>query len=379
MKHKEYLTNKNFCPIPWTGLMYNFDGNVKNCIRSSAPIGNIQEQPIENIVNSIKNISTRFDMIINEPGARCNPCYELEKEKNSFEIISDRVFYLRELKSVPLETYDEPTTFDLQTIDVRWSNLCNFACVYCSPEYSSRWAEELSIKIKTPTDIQREAFSEYIFANASKLKHVYLAGGEPLLMKQNLKLLELVNPDVSIRVNTNLSKVDTRIFEKICTFKNVHWIVSVESIEEEYEYIRHGGNWSEFLDNLRTIQKLNHKISFNMLHFALNPLSIFKCIDYLKGLGFHNNSFIIGALLEPLHLNIRQLPEPMLQSVKEELTRRINEQPGFLLENGYTNVLKYIQEPFTKETDLLFVYLEKLDSRRNLNSKNIFKELYQLR
>lgn len=376
MTPKDYLTNKNFCPMPWSGLMYNFDGNVKNCIRSAAPIGNIQNDSIENIVNGNLNVSTRVDMLNNQPGARCDPCYDLEKDKNSFEIISDRVFYLREFKSVPLETYKDPATFNLQTVDVRWSNLCNFACVYCGPDFSSRWANELGIKIKTPDDIQQEKFSEYIFSNAAQLKHIYLAGGEPLLMKQNLKLLELVNPDVSIRVNTNLSKVDTQIFEKLCSFKNVHWIVSVESMEDEYEYIRYGGKWDDFLTNLMKIKKLNHKISFNMLHFLLNFLSIFKCIEFLTQQGFHPNSFIIGALLKPDYLNIRNLPDAALELVKNQLRNEINKHPGFLLENGYQNVLSYISQPYDKKFLDSLNKLKEMDNTRQLNSTIIFRELY---
>ena len=95
MEPKDYLTNRNFCPIPWTGLMYNFDGNVKTCIRSSAPIGNIREQDIEQILNGENNQATRIKMLNNEPGERCDPCYELEQGGNKFDIISDRVFYLR--------------------------------------------------------------------------------------------------------------------------------------------------------------------------------------------------------------------------------------------------------------------------------------------
>ena len=41
MDNKEYLTNRAFCPMPWTGLMYNFNGEVKNCIRSAESIGNL--------------------------------------------------------------------------------------------------------------------------------------------------------------------------------------------------------------------------------------------------------------------------------------------------------------------------------------------------
>jgi len=191
-----------------------------------------------------------------------------------------------------------------------------------------------------------------------------------------LQLLKETNPAINLRINTNLSKVDTGIFDLVCEFKNVHWIVSVETIEQEYEYVRYGGTWLDFVDNLSTINQLGHKISFNMLHFLLNYKSIFTCIDYLKRLGFHNNSFIIGALLQPDYLNIRHLPDNMLNFVKEELTKRINEHPGFLLENGYRNVLDYINQPTEKNLAESFRQIEILDQRRGLDSTKIFKDLY---
>lgn len=380
MDSKAYLTNRHFCPVPWTGLMYNFDGNVKTCIRSSAPIGNIQEKPIEEIVNGVKNTNTRFNMIINEPGPRCSPCYNLEQEKNKFDIISDRVFYLRELKQVPLDLYRQPTKFDLHTVDVRWTNLCNFACVYCGPEFSSKWASELDVKINTPADQQRQQFKEYILGNTKNLKHVYLAGGEPLLMKENLELLEKLyveNPNVNLRINTNLSKVDTKIFELVCTFKNVHWTVSVETIGREYEYIRYGGVWQQFVDNLNIIKHLGHKISFNMLHFLLNYQSLFRCIDFLKSHGFHNNSYIIGPVSNPEYLDIRHLPDTVLDEVGKELQRRINKAPGFLLENSYRNLLIHVKTPMVKNFANSLHLIQQLDQRRNIDSQSIFKDLYQ--
>jgi molybdenum cofactor biosynthesis enzyme MoaA len=240
------------------------------------------------------------------------------------------VFYIRELKHTDPDTY-RSGNFDLKTIDVRWSNTCNFACVYCSEEFSSRWADEKNITVLQPSDIQQNNFKNYIFDHAHQLKHVYLAGGEPLLMKQNLELLDRLDPNVNLRINTNLSKVDTQIFNRICKFKNVHWTVSVETMAEEFEYIRFGGQWQDFLDNLNTIRKLDHKISFNMLWFLLNYDTVFGCVDYLKESGFHNNSFVIGALLEPDYLNIRHLPESVLNLLKIKLESRINEQPGYLL------------------------------------------------
>jgi len=377
--NKEYLTNRAFCPMPWTGLMYNFNGEVKNCIRSAESIGNLRHNTIEEILLSDKNKKTQSDMLKGIPETRCNPCYSLEGAKNNFDIISDRVFYLKELKSVDKSTYKE-NTFDLHTIDVRWSNLCNFACAYCYPDYSSRWATELNVVETAPNDEQRQQFKEFVFKHAAQLKHVYLAGGEPLLIKENFELVTLlkqVNPTVNLRINTNLSKVDTKIFDLICTFPNVHWIVSVESIEQEYEYIRWGGVWTDFLDNLNIIGKLNHKISFNMLHFLLNYHSIFDCIKFLRSLGFHDNSFVIGPLVKPDYLNIRHLPKNMLQSVEQELQDWINQKPGFLLENGLVNMLQYIKTPIDSNINYCVDKISEMDQRRGINSRAVFEKLYK--
>jgi sulfatase maturation enzyme AslB (radical SAM superfamily) len=359
--------------------MYNMDGTVKNCIRSAEPIGNIADASIENILLGEKNCRAQDRIDQQHPVTSCQPCYHLERGKQRHDIISDRIFYIRELKQVAPETY-RPGHFDLQTVDVRWTNLCNFACVYCGPTFSSRWSAELGVSLPEPSVEQRQQFKNYILEQAPRLRHVYLAGGEPLLMKENLELLERLDPDTHIRVNTNLSRTDTRVFERICEFKNVHWTISVESMHDEFEYIRFGGTWSDFADNLARISQLDHKISFNMIWFLLNPFSVFDCVDWLKSQSFHNNSFVIGALLGPEYLNIRHLPDHMLQLLQTELQRRINQQPGYLLEDSYRNMLHYIQQPFEQDLAGSLQQIKQLDQRRGLDSQQIFADLYhQLR
>jgi hypothetical protein len=223
-----------------------------------------------------------------------------------------------------------------------------------------------------------ENFKTYILDNAYQLQHVYLAGGEPLLMKENLELLQRLNPDVTLRINTNLSRVDTQVFETICEFQNVHWIISLESMEEEFEYIRWGASWADFQANLDIVSKLHHKISFNMLYFLLNFRSLFCCVDHLMAKGFHANSFVIGALLAPLHLNVRHLPEAVLQSIEHALQSRINDRPGYLLEDGYQNLLNYVRQPFDRDLAGSIKKLQIMDQRRNLDSRQIFLDLYQL-
>ena len=73
MTPKDILTNKAFCPMPWTGLMYNSDGDVKNCIRSAEVLGNIKDNTIEEIVLG-KNNTARQSTIANElHPSNCRP------------------------------------------------------------------------------------------------------------------------------------------------------------------------------------------------------------------------------------------------------------------------------------------------------------------
>ena len=57
---------------------------------------------------------------------------------------------------------------------------------------------------------------------------------------------------------------------------------------------------------------------------------------------------------------------------------KINEKPGFLLENSYQNLLQYLTETkFYANIDVTKRELEKMDRRRNLDSKKVFPKLYQ--
>lgn len=360
--------------------MYNSDGNVKHCIRSPQILGNLAESSIHDIVGNNSAIQHKTCMMKNQPSESCHLCYDLEHQKKSFDIISDRIFYLKELKNVDKSIYDQPENFELSKIDVRWSNVCNFACIYCGPEFSSKWATELNVTTPAPPADRVRNLKEWVLENASQLKHVYLAGGEPLLMKENYELLLALrdhNPGVKLRVNTNLSKVDTKIFDLLCEFDHVHWIVSVESMADEYEYIRYGGSWLNFLDNLDTIRKLDHKISFNMLHFLLNYLSIFDCINFLRSMGFHNNSFIVGPIIKPDYLNIRHLPTAMLNSVKSKLDEVLSESPGFLLEDGLRNIQEYLNTPYEKNIEYSLQRIQELDQRRGIDSRQVFSSFYK--
>ena len=380
MDAKKILTNKSFCVLPWTGFELEPNGDVKNCIMSKSKIGNIEEQNIENILSSKANIKIKKQMLGDKKPKNCSGCYLQEQDRKNLSSISSRLYYTKELGNfVDNSLYDQIENFSLHHVDLRWTNHCNQACVYCGPSYSSKWAQELGKKIKSNKE-SRKKIKDFVFKNIKKLKNVYLAGGEPLLMNENQEFLQFLlkeNSSVNLRVNTNLSSTKTGVFDLLCKFKNVHWTISAEAIEKEYEYIRYHGSWKDFLQNLKQIQKLNHKITFNMLYFILNYQSIFTTINFFKEIGFHENSFIIGPLYTPEYLNILNLPDPMLNELKNNFSKEINVSNHYL-KNSYENILKYISNTnWNKNINNFKNQIQLLDKRRKQSAQDTFPILFK--
>jgi radical SAM protein with 4Fe4S-binding SPASM domain len=380
MDAKKILTNKSFCVLPWTGFELEPSGNIKNCIISTSRLGNIEEQDITSILSGEENLKIKQQMLEDKKPKNCAGCYLQEQDRKNLSSISSRLYYTKELGSVVDNTlYDQLENFSLHHADLRWTNHCNQACVYCGPEYSSKWAQEVGREIKSSVEARKKV-KEFVFKNIKKLKNVYLAGGEPLLMNENREFLQLLleeNPLVNIRVNTNLSSTKTGVFDLLCKFKNVHWTVSVETIEEEYEYVRYHGSWKDFLQNLKQIQRLDHKITFNMLYFILNYKSIFSTVSFFKEIGFHENSFIIGPLYTPEYLNILNLPENMLSELKNKFINELTTS-NYYLKNSYENILKYISNtPWNKDISNFQEQIKILDTRRNQSAPAVFPELFK--
>lgn len=381
MDAKKLIQNKSVCVLPWTGFQLEPSGEVKNCIISKDYIGNINDTRIKNIVHGEANTMLKEKMLADLKPNNCSGCYLQEKHRTDLSSISSRLYYLKEIgPKTDLKLLEQPKDFSLKHVDLRWTNSCNQACVYCGPGLSSKWAQELGVKVNSKKDVRKDV-KDFVFENISNLQNVYLAGGEPMLMKENLEFLKLLkekNPDCTIRVNTNLSTTQTGIFDLLVSFPNVHWTVSVESLGQEYEYIRHHGSWSDFEKNLTTIKKLKHKISFNMLHFILNYNSLFDCVDHFRGLGFHDNSFIIGPLYTPTHLNILNLPTPMVEKVVERIKNLLEDKPEGYLKNSYENLLLYYTTTKWDRNIKDFVDKTKIrDARRGTDCSKVFPQLFE--
>ena len=387
MTPSEYFKHPALCSLPWIGVTVLPDGRIKNCAISKLNLGNLHVAPVEEILTGPNNVMVKQDMLDGVRHPRCAACYSVEDNtagQAQHSSSSNRSWYKKYgIKNVNLDLYDKAENFSLKVLDLRWRNTCNFSCVYCGPDLSSQWASELKDKSFTIDEDVLGKNKKYIFENLQNITHVYLAGGEPLLIKENLELLNILkehNLDVEIRINTNLSVIDNEIFKKLITFKNVKWTVSVDAVGSEFEYIRYPGNWDKFHRNLLYLKNQGFDINFNMVWCVLNSISIFDCIDFLKNIGFHENSFIIQHLNQPVELDVRVLPDGQLGRIKERIKVEMSTaDPQYWLYKSLNLMYNFIDTPILgKNMNSTFDFLSRLDKRRNLSSNDVFPMLYTL-
>jgi hypothetical protein len=69
----------------------------------------------------------------------------------------------------------------------------------------------------------------------------------------------------------------------------------------------------------------------------------------------------------------------VLQLLELKLEELIANNPGYLLEDSYRNMLHYIQQPIEQNLTTSFETLTAMDRRRGVDSSKIFKELYKLK
>ena len=378
-----YLKNKSLCPLPFAGAVVNTNGDVLCCSISKEVLGNVKNTTLEEILTTSKKLKEiRRDMLDNKFPHNCSDCYDKEKHHTNlnFENISNRLYHVKILKDSPFKLYKDEHQFELRQMDLRWRNTCNFACVYCDSHFSSVWAQFEGQPDKMTNSAMNETF-EFVKKNIKNLKTIYMAGGEPFLIKENIKVIDLVqkeNPDLLLRINTNLSILTPKLYDQLKTLKNVHWIVSAEATDQKFNYIRWPGKYSTLVANIKKIQELPHKVTINMTWNLLCAFNILEFIDDMMENGVHPNQFVMNFVSDPIEQSVSNITKQQRDVLIVELKKRIdNTNNTFFLYKVYEEMIDILNRPLldTYRTALYNTLMD-LDKKRKLNSKEIFPELY---
>lgn len=395
MKAIDFVQHPSICALPWTGIYVNPDGMVKNCAIIHESLGNLHAEPLKNLIDNERSHKIRQDMLDGTRHRRCTACYSVEDNSGNARFNESNRSYYRKIaiKHVDTDIFDSADRFQMTILDLRWKNTCNRACIYCGPDLSSLWQDLLAADYSIDEDVL-EQNKTYVDANLKHVKHVYLAGGEPLLIKENQFLLErllTINPEVDIRINSNIGSLDTPVYRLLSKFPNVHWTISVDSQGAIFEYMRWPGKWPSFLQNLDRIRSdFGDNINFNMVWCILNGTDILATIDMLIARGYHENMFVVQCLTSPTPLSVLHLPAAERHHLKTTIEqRRQSANPNFWLYKSLSSMYNFLDTTLNDRHDVFcnkipivpglagtFKFLQDVDQLRMTDSREIFPDLY---
>ena len=243
-----------YCAAPWRGLHINPRGDVKTCCAGNPNmLGNLNSQSIEQVLNSNLMTEIRTSLAQGQAHDYCSNCVKAER----FGADSERAWHNNVNPSFDYAAAGDQYHYPV-IVDVRWNTTCNFSCNYCDPSASSRWAQLKQVMFKSGTRPYYEQVCDFLEQNYAHIHEVALVGGEPLLLPENERLLDVIPESaiVTLITNLNVDLQNNKIFRKLAQRNRVGWSMSFDNIGDRFEYVRYGGDWGMLQENLKIIQGL---------------------------------------------------------------------------------------------------------------------------
>ena len=330
--------------------------------------------------NTAHKKTQRVIMLQDQRPVECSYCWNMEDlgELSDRHYRSGEPWAAMDFERIRNATGEETDVIP-SYVEVNFNNACNLKCSYCSPQFSSSWADEVARDGAYPTAIPHNAPEHFAGARRviparepnpyveafwswwptlyPELRHFRMTGGEPLMDRNTYRVFDYVleNPksDLHLNVTSNFS-VEDQLFEKymsyvkrLCNANIEHFMqyVSLDGWGSQAEYMRHGMNfdlvWS------RVDQYLTDIPSYNSLTFiiTMNNLSVSSLQQLLEGIlalrrkhstTYQRVWFDTPVLRDPAWQSLQILPESYVQRLasvrdwmSEHLTTESDPYNGF--------------------------------------------------
>lgn len=271
------------------------------------------------------------------------------------------------------------TPNSIVNLDYNCENVCNAKCIMCNGVYSSLWVEdEVKLGLVQPMHKKTKHNSLIYNLDFSNLRRLHFNGGEPLLSKDHLIVLEKVinsgaAPMCQLSYNTNGSVIPSKeVLNLWRKFKLVKLQFSIDAIGSAFDYIRFPLKWDQLLDNFEFWKNFNEFNILYSLNITLGLHNILYLEDLLK---WCLNNFSTNKQTDPVEidiqhvhhtaLNLENLPynhRPIAQAIIQNLDKK------------YAGLASYFANTNKPNNDWV-CFLNSLDQIRNTNWKDSLSRL----
>jgi len=442
--------SKTFCPIPWIMLATRTNGDVRVCCQANQGkahgllVGrkgqpyNLMRDKILDSRNAKLACEIRKKMLEGKRHPECVRCWReedsgmLSRREQELEMWQD-IFDINEAKKITRKDGEIPQNLEPIYYDLRLGNLCNLKCRMCFPTDSSGWYDEYYDVYKdnyfydTHGKVQlisrenkwqarnndydwclKENFWRDLELKIKYIRHIYIVGGEPLLIKRHYDFLEKcldmgVATNIKLEYNTNITVINDRILQLWSNFKEVRIGASVDAYGRINEYIRYPSQWEVIEKNLKRIDMMegNVKAWIACTVMIYNVLYLPEFIKWKLESNFQRINpptrpkpfLTLHPLHTPPYLNIKALPLKAKQEIEkkylsfcdwyDEYVNQTNPENKERLVRilrqtlkGYINYMN--QADWSHELKRFWEITRQLDRLRNQRIEEYLPELYEL-
>lgn len=364
--------NPSFCVYPWMHQMVDPSGDLRLCCSASTSMGTYET--IKEDWNSSEMQEVRRDMIMGKPIKGCQRCYDHE----GYGVVSSRQRAAMRYGHRPAfhENFKYSVENDMKVesapfyIDVRFGNLCNLVCKMCDPWSSTQiikdrtklkkldpdgYAEQIgdSAEYQVMDWYKDENFWDIMEEYLPHIREIYLTGGEPTLIEENIQFLQRCidlgyAKTISLSFNSNMTNINQNLIDVCKQFQYVGFSASIDGTGLIDEYIRYPSKWSKIKENLIKLWDVAREpdgdffISINLVVQAYNILSLpdifSELIELDREYGRPSGAPIkidLNLLTYPPRFAINNLPDPIKWAAKTRLEGWMKRNPE--LEENFWN------------------------------------------
>ena len=386
------MIGRNFCLAPFTQITYSPLGSASPCPYLGGQAWKFDDMPIGDIWASqeLENLRTAFHA--NEKTSTCTRCWREEDQGKQSARKLNLVNYRYRDNLVGL--VDGGYKIGPQQINLRVGNLCNLRCRTCFSISSVTYAIE-GRHYELKNDLDTTVYTRYpdvfefsdkqideIFAVSGNLRRLEFYGGEPLLDKPTMRLLQLLidsgqSKDITLFYNTNvITKPTKKHIELWKHFKNLEFNLSIDGVREQFTYIRHPGNWETLLSNIEYIRtEVPNLCNVPVLAFAICTVSTFNVFylpEIIQEFANLKLDWFLNIVTQPDYYDMKHLPVPVKERVIEKLLT-IKDQTEI---TPIINILK--SDGDAEQWKQFKFWTKEKDEYRGETFKNTFPEFYEI-
>jgi sulfatase maturation enzyme AslB (radical SAM superfamily) len=320
MDKNKLRQSPTFCMLPFMHIYGSAGGDLVPCCEAQETPLNDPGETAQQSWNNHNYRELRRALSSGERPDRCSVCWHNEDSG----IVSNRQQWEADNWDMFSQSVSVNSDYSVNNppvwVELKVSNFCNLKCIMCSTHSSYKRVVDLDIISKYTQDgfETRLLRPTDLFASLNEWPELWdtvqvlqFTGGEPIINQEHYDLLAGIpvshKQRIKLRYATNMSHIKFKQHDLIkiwSEFQHVNIKVSMDGIEDVYNYIRQDGDWDTVYANMLELStQPNIDLAVGITVQAHNIFQMPEFYDFWRASPIDIKFITANILQTPKHLS----------------------------------------------------------------------------